>query len=53
MGQEGGQLSGIPKSSSMSSSLKGKWSESLSDNMSRRLSKLSLSDLSLLDGSGV
>ena len=37
----------------MSSSLKGKWSESLSDNMSGRLSKLSLSDSSLLDGSDV
>ena len=51
MGQEGGQLSGIPKSSL--SSLKGKWSESLSENEFGRLSKLSLSDSSLLDGSGV
>ena len=52
MGWEGGQLSGIPKSSSLSS-LKGKWSESLSENEFGRLSKSSLSDLSLLDGSGV
>ena len=53
MGEEGGQLSGIPKFSPLSSSLKGKLSESLSENVFGRMPKLSLSDLSLLGGSGM
>ena len=53
MGQENGWLSGIPKSSSLSSSLKGKWSESLSENVFGRMPNSSLSDSLLLGGSGM
>ena len=49
MGQEGGQLIGIPKSLSLS--LKGQWSELMSENMLGRMpmsSLLSLSDFSMI-----